>query len=223
MGSQINEILLWKSRKSRRKNDPEKIGILGIYGWGRLALNAAVLDTCVKATVTSTMYKLSRYGYFDSIDEKGRYETKVQLNAQRTKDYKEDKYAYSSGVPADVPPESPQFVKDYVSYYRTPRAYHPRSATKGWTITGFMLFINQPMLCYSTEIHNPVLMIHGEKARSRYFTEDAFKAMTADKTYADNKKLLIVPGATHTDLYDGGEKHYIPFDTIVEFFRINLK
>ena len=208
--------------------NPEKIGIIGICGWGGLALNTAALDTRIKATVVSTMYDMSRVnakGYFDSMDEKARYESKVKLNQQRLKDFRSGTYERGGGVPETVPDEAPQFLKDYHDYYKTPRGYHARSGNSndGWNVTGCMSFVNQPILQYSTEIHSAVLIMHGEKAHSRYFGEDAYKAMVADPTYAANKKLLIIPGANHTDLYDGGKHNYIPFDTLVQFFSDNLK
>lgn len=205
--------------------DPEKIGILGICGWGGLALNAAALDTRVKATVTSTMYDMSRvnaYGYFDKTDANARYEMKKALNAQRIEDFKNvlkgGEYKRGGGVVDPLPEDAPQFVKDYYAYYKTPRGYHKRSlnSNDGWNVTGCMSFINQPILAFSNEIKSAVLMIHGENAHSRYFSEDAFK-----KLKGDNKELLIIDNANHTDLYDNFEK--IPFDKIEKFYRENLK
>jgi len=207
---------------SVQKNvDPEKIGILGICGWGGLALNAAALDTRVKATVTSTMYDMSRvnaYGYFDKTDENARYEMKKALNAQRIEDFKSGTYKRGGGVVDPLPEDTPQFVKDYHAYYKTPRGYHKRSlnSNDGWNVTGCMSFINQPILAFSNEIRSAVLMLHGENAHSRYFSEDAFK-----KLKGDNKELLIIDGANHTDLYDNFDK--IPFDKIEAFYRENLK
>lgn len=207
---------------SVQKNvDPEKIGILGICGWGGLALNTAALDTRVKATVTSTMYDMSRvsaYGYFDKTDADARYEMKKVLNAQRIEDFKSGTYKRAGGVVDPLPDDAPQFVKDYYAYYKTKRGYHPRSlnSNDGWNVTGCMSFINQPILAFSNEIRSAVLMIHGENAHSRYFSEDAFK-----KLKGDNKKLLIIEGANHTDLYDNFSK--IPFDTIENFYKENLK
>ncbi len=211
---------------SVQKNiDSEKIGILGICGWGGLALNAAALDTRVKATVTSTMYDMSRvnaYGYFDKTDENARYEMKKSLNAQRIEDFKNvlkgGTYKRAGGVVDPLPEDAPQFVKDYYAYYKTKRGYHPRSlnSNEGWNTIGCMSFINQPILAFSNEIRTPVLMLHGENAHSRYFSEDAFK-----KLKGDNKELLIIEGANHTDLYDNFDK--IPFDKIETFYKENLK
>ncbi len=200
--------------------DPEKIGIIGICGWGGMAVNAAALDTRIKATVASTMYDMSRvntYGYFDKTDENGRYEMKKSLNAQRIEDYKSGTYKRGGGVPDVLPDDAPYFVKDYYDYYKTKRGYHKRSlnSNEGWNVTGCMSFINQPILSFSNEIRSAVLMIHGEKAHSRYFSEDAFK-----KLKGDNKELMIIPNASHTDLYD--KKDIIPFDKIEKFFKENL-
>ncbi len=203
--------------------DPERIGIIGICGWGGLALNAAALDTRIRATVASTMYDMSRVnakGYFDAEDsEEARYEKKKALNAQRTADFKAGSYELGGGVVDPLPEDAPFFVKDYYDYYKTPRGYHPRSLNSngGWNKTGCMSFLNQPILCYADEIRSAVLVIHGEKAHSRYFGEDAFKKLTGD-----NKELLIIPGAVHTDLYDGGGKDAIPFDKLTDFFKRNL-
>ncbi len=203
--------------------DSEKIGIIGICGWGGLALNAAALDTRIKATVASTMYDMSRVnarGYFDAEDsEEARYEKKRALNAQRLIDYKSGEYALGGGVVDPLPDDAPFFVKDYYDYYKTRRGYHPRSLNSngGWNVTGCMSFLNQPILCYADEIRSAVLVIHGEKAHSRYFGEDAFKKLTGD-----NKELLIIPGAVHTDLYDGGGKDAVPFDKLTDFFKKNL-
>ncbi len=203
--------------------DPEKIGVIGICGWGGLALNAAALDTRIKATVASTMYDMSRVnakGYFDAEDSiDARYEKKKALNAQRLIDYKSGEYALGGGVVDPLPDDAPFFVKDYYDYYKTKRGYHPRSLNSngGWNVTGCMSFLNQPILCYADEIRSAVLVIHGEKAHSRYFGEDAFKKLTGD-----NKELLIIPGAAHTDLYDGGGKDTIPFDKLTDFFKKNL-
>ena len=208
--------------------DSEKIGIIGICGWGGLAINTAALDTRIKATLASTMYDMSRInakGYYDSVDEPARYENKRKLNAQRIEDYKSGKYARGGGVPETLPDDAPQFMKDYQAYYKTPRGYHVRSGNSndGWNVTGCMSFVNQPILCYSKEIHSPVLIMHGEKAHSRYFSETAYKDMTTDSPYAQNKELLIIPEANHTDLYDGGNKNYIPWDKIEAFFKKNLQ
>lgn len=197
--------------------DPERIGILGICGWGGMALNAAAIDTRIKATVTSTMYDMSRVnanGYFDSMDADQRYELRRQLNAQRTVDYRNGSYERAGGVVDPLPADAPQFVKDYYAYYKTPRGYHKHSlnSNDGWNKTSSLSFINMPILTYSNEIRSAVLMIHGEKAHSCYFSRDAFKKLTGD-----NKELLIIPGANHTDLYDNLK--VIPFDKIESFFR----
>ena len=202
--------------------DPERIGILGICGWGGMALNAAAMDTRIKATVTSTMYDMSRVnanGYFDAMDADQRYELRRQLNAQRTLDAKKGTYELAGGVVDPLPDDAPQFVKDYYAYYKTLRGYHKRSlnSNNGWNKTSSLSFINMPLLAYSDEIRNAVLMIHGEKAHSRYFSEDAFK-----KLKGDNKELLIIPGASHVDLYDN-QANVIPFDKIESFFREYLK
>ena len=208
--------------------DPEKIGIIGICGWGGMALNAAALDTRIKATVTSTMYDMSRVnanGYFDEADSAdARYEAKKSLNAARTEAYKKGAYSRSGGcLPYPAPEEAPFFVKDYSAYYKTARGYHVRSlnSNDGWNTIGTMSFINQPILQYSQEIRSAVLMIHGEKAHSRYFSEDAFANMVKGNSYASNKELLLIPGAVHTDLYD--QTNIIPFEKIAEFFENNLK
>ena len=209
--------------------DSERIGILGICGWGGLALNAAALDTRIKATVASTMYNMSRVnanGYFDAADnEKSRHEMRRKLNAQRTKEYAQGFYEQGGGVVEPLPADAPKFVKDYYDYYKTPRGYHKRSGNSndGWTVTGTMSFLNQPILAYSREIRSAVLLIHGENAHSRYFSEDAYRDMSSYTDYRDNKELLIVPGASHTDLYDGGGKNAIPFDKLDRFFTEHLK
>lgn len=200
--------------------DPERIGILGICGWGGMALNAAAIDTRIKATVTSTMYDMSRVnanGYFDSMDANARYELRKQLNAQRTEDAKNGTYALAGGVVDPLPSDAPQFVKDYYDYYKTERGYHPRSlnSNNGWNKTSSLPFINMPLLSYSDEIRSAVLVMHGEKAHSRYFSEDAFK-----KLKGDNKELMIIPGANHVDLYD--RMDVIPFDKLEIFFNKNL-
>lgn len=206
--------------------DSEKIGIIGICGWGGIALNAAALDTRIKATVTSTMYDMSRVnanGYFDSEDsETVRYEKKKALNAQRTKEYKEGVYSRGGGVVDPLPDDAPFFVKDYYDYYKTERGYHMRSlnSNDGWNITGCMSFMNMPILHYSNEIRSAVLMIHGEKAHSCYFSKDAYKTMITNNPYSDNKELMIIPNAVHTDLYDRTD--IIPFEKIVNFFKENL-
>lgn len=207
--------------------DPEKIGILGICGFGGMALNAAAMDTRIKATVTSTMYDMTRVnakGYFDADDNAdARYATKQALNAQRTADYKAGSYARAGGVVDPLPADAPFFVKDYYDYYKTARGYTERSlnSNDGWNVTSSLSFVNMPILRYSNEIRSAVLVIHGEKAHSCYFSRDAFANMVRDNPYADNKELLIIPGAVHTDLYD--RKDIIPFDKITQFFHSNLK
>lgn len=211
------------------KADSERIGIIGICGWGGMALNAAALDTRIKATVASTMYDMTRVnakGYFDAEDsEEARYEKKKAMNAQRLEDYRSGTYALGGGVVDPLPEDAPFFVKDYHDYYKTKRGYHARSLNSngGWNITGCMSFLNQPILKYSNEIRSAVLIMHGEKAHSCYFSRDAYADMVKDNPYADNKELLIIPGAVHTDLYDGGGKDAIPFDKMEEFFTENLK
>lgn len=201
--------------------DPEKIGIIGICGWGGMALNAAALDTRIKATITSTMYDMSRVnanGYFDAEDTpEARYEKKKALNAQRIVDYKKGNYELGGGVVDPLPDDAPFFVKDYYDYYKTSRGYHPRSLNSngGWNKIGCMSFLNQPILAYSDEIRSAVLMIHGEKAHSCYFSRDAFT-----KLQGQNKELLIIPDAVHTDLYD--RMDVIPFEKMEQFFVENL-
>lgn len=213
---------------SVQKNaDPEKIGIIGICGWGGMAVNAAAIDTRIKAVVASTMYDMTRVnakGYFDSEDsEEARYEKKKALNAQRIEDYKNGTYTLGGGVVDPLPDDAPFFVKDYYDYYKTDRGYHARSLNSngGWNITGCMSFMNQPILRYSNEIRSAVLLIHGEKAHSCYFSRDAYADMIKDSAYADNKELMIIPGAVHTDLYDRTD--IIPFDKIEKFMQDNMK
>lgn len=206
----------------REDVDPERIEIIGICGWGGMALNAAAIDTRIKATVTVTMYDMSRVnanGYFDAMDADARYELRKKLNAQRTIDARNGSYALAGGVVDPLPEDAPQFVKDYYDYYKTKRGYHKRSlnSNNGWNVTSSLSFINTPLLTYSDEIRSAVLMIHGEKAHSRYFSEDAFK-----KLKGDNKELLIIPGASHVDLYDN-QAGVIPFDKIERFFYTYLK
>ena len=207
--------------------DPEKVGILGICGWGGMALNAAAMDTRIKATVTATMYDMTRVnvkGYFDSADSAdARYEKKKALNAQRTEDYKTGTYARAGGVVDPLPEDAPFFVKDYYDYYKTERGYTERSlnSNEGWNTTSSLSFMNMPILRYSNEIRSAVLVIHGDKAHSCYFSKDAFADMVKDNPYAGNKELLLIPGAVHTDLYD--RKDVIPFDRIENFFRQYLK
>ena len=202
--------------------DAEKIGIIGICGWGGMALNVAALDTRIKATVASTMYDMSRVnanGYFDENDNSDdRYETRKSLNAQRIVDYRNGSYELGGGVVDPLPEDAPFFVKDYYDYYKTSRGYHARSLNSngGWNKIGCMSFMNQPILCYSDEIRSAVLVMHGEKAHSCYFSKDAFK-----KLQGDNKELLLIPDAVHTDLYD--KTDVIPFDKLEQFFKENLK
>ncbi len=209
--------------------DPERIGIIGICGWGGMALNAAALDTRIKATVVSTMYDMARVnakGYFDAEDSSdARYAKRQALNAQRTADYRNGSYALGGGVVDPLPEDAPAFVKDYYDYYKTQRGYHPRSlnSNNGWNVIGCMSFLNQPILQYSNEIRSAVLIMHGEKAHSCYFGRDAYANMVKDNPYAGNKELLILPDTTHTDLYDGGGKNAIPFDKMEEFFHAYLK
>ncbi len=200
--------------------DADKIGVLGICGFGGFALNAAAMDTRIKATVTSTMYDMTRVsarGYNDSVDSKARYEQKKQLNTQRTEDFRLGSYAKAPGLPEKLTGSEPQFVKDYFGYYKTSRGFHERSINSNgnWNTTSVLSMMNMPILAYSDEIRTPVLMIHGENAHSRYFSEDAFK-----KLKGNNKKLMIIKGANHVDLYDNLKK--IPFDKIVQFFQENL-
>lgn len=198
--------------------DPEKIGIIGICGWGGMALNAAAIDTRIKATVAVTMYDMTRVnakGYFDSEDsEEARHEKREALNNQRTMDYKNGSYERAGGVVDPLPDDAPFFVKDYYNYYKTSRGYHKRSlnSNDGWNITSTLSFLNMPILSYSDEIRSAVLLVHGEKAHSCYFSKDAFAKLTGD-----NKELMIIPGAVHTDLYDRTD--IIPFDKITEFLR----
>lgn len=198
--------------------DAERVGILGICGWGGMALNAASLDTRIKATVTSTMYNMTRInakGYFDEADSAdARHEMKVMLNNQRTEDFKNSEYAMGGGVVDPLPDDAPFFVKDYYDYYKTERGYHKRSlnSNDGWTAIGTMSFISQPIIAYSDEIRSAVLIIHGEKAHSCYFSKDEFEKLTGD-----NKELMIIPEAVHTDLYD--DMDIIPFDKIIEFYN----
>ena len=206
--------------------DGEKIGILGICGFGGMALNAAAMDTRIKATVTSTMYDMSRVnakGYFDSTDSAdARYEMKQALNAQRTQDYQSGTYARAGGVVDPLPEDAPFFLKDYYDYYKTQRGYTERSlnSNDGWNVTSSLSFVNMPILHYANEIRSAVLMLHGEKAHSCYFSRDAFAHMVEGNPYTANKELLIIPGAVHTDLYD--RKDIIPFDKITSFFHAYL-
>lgn len=203
--------------------DAERIGIIGICGWGGMALNAAALDTRIKATVASTMYDMTRVnanGYFGSEDsEEARYQKKAALNALRTKEFASGEYSLGGGcLELPVPEDVPFFVKDYSEYYKG-RAYHVRSLNSngGWNSIGCMSFMNQPILKYSNEIRSAVLIVHGEKAHSCYFSRDAYAAMTAGSKYTDNKELMIIPHAVHTDLYDNVD--VIPFDKFQSFFE----
>lgn len=202
--------------------DPERIGIIGICGWGGMAINAAAMDTRIKATVASTMYDMTRVsanGYFDSENTaEARYEKKKAMNVQRTEDYRNGSYALAGGVVDPLPEDAPQFVKDYYAYYKTSRGYHPRSLNSngGWNITSSLSFMNMPLLQYSQEIRSAVLLVHGEKAHSCYFSRDAFQKLTGD-----NKELLIIPGASHVDLYD--RMDVIPFEKLKRFFEEYLR
>ena len=206
---------------------PERIGIMGICGWGGMAINAAAIDTRIKATAAMTMYDMSRCtanGYFDSEDsEQARYEKRKAMNEQRIVDYKNGSYALGGGVVDPLPDDAPFFVKDYYDYYKTERGYHERSLNSngGWNITSSLSFLNMPILHYANEIRSAVLLVHGEKAHSCYFSRDAFANMTKDSKYSDNKELLIIPEAVHTDLYD--KTDIIPFDRLEQFFILNLK
>ena len=211
------------------KVDPDRIGIIGICGWGGMALNTAALDPRIKVTVASTMYDMTRVnanGYFDSEDsEEARYEKRKAMALQRLEDLKSGDCKRAGGcLPLPVPKDAPFFVKDYSEYYKG-RAYHERSlnSNDGWNVTGCESFMNQPILKYTNEIRNAVLIIHGEKAHSCYFSKDAYANMIKDSKYTDNKELLIIPGASHTDLYDGGEKKVIPFDKMDGFFQEYLR
>ncbi len=209
--------------------DPRRVGIIGICGWGGMALNTAALDTRIKATAVMTMYDMTRVnakGYFDSEDsEEARYAKKAALCAQRLEDLKAGAYKTAGGVVDPLPPDAPFFVKDYYDYYKTPRGYHPRSLNSngGWNVVGCESFLNQPILRYSSEIRSAVLMVHGEAAHSCYFSKDAYADMVRDSKYSENKELLLIPGAVHTDLYDGGGKNAIPFDKLESFFLEHLQ
>ena len=207
--------------------DLGRIGIIGICGWGGMALQTACIDTRIKATVTSTMYDMSRVagnGYFDAADnEEARHQARVAVNAQRTQDYKAGEYVRAGGVVDPLPEDAPYFVKDYYAYYKTPRGYHPRSlnSNDGWTVNTGTSLMNMRLFTYTREIRSAVLMIHGDKAHSCYMSRDAYADMVKDSRYADNKELLIIPGASHTDLYDRTD--IIPFDKIEAFMKENLK
>ena len=209
--------------------DPERIGIIGICGWGGMALNAAAIDTRIKATLTSTMYDMARVnanGYYDSEDsEEARYAKKTVMNAQRTEDYRNGEYKLAGGLPSpeELTEDTPWFIKDYTGFYKTKIGYHPRSVggNGGWNVTGGISFLNQPILKYVNEIRSAVLMIHGEKAHSLYFSKDAYAAIIDGNRYTDNKELMIIPDAVHTDLYYKFD--VIPFDKIESFFTEYLK
>ena len=212
--------------------DSERIGIIGICGFGGMAVNAAALDPRIKATVASTMYDMSKVnveGYFASEDTPSqRQEKRRALAAQRTKDYASGTYERAGGVIDPLPEDAPWFVKDYHAYYKTPRGYHERSGNSndGWNVIGCQSFLNQPLLAWAGEIETPVLLIHGEKAHSRYFSEYAFERMTSKHVVGEsakegNKELLIIPGASHVDLYDD-VAGVIPYDKIEQFFNTNL-
>ena len=211
------------------KADPDRIGIIGICGWGGMALNTAALDTRIKATVAVTMYDMTRVnakGYFDGEDsEEARYRKKEAMCAQRLEDLKRGEYKPGGGVVDPLPDDAPFFVKDYYDYYKTPRGYHPRSLNSngGWNVIGCESFINQPILQYSNEIRSAVLIVHGDAAHSCYFSRDAYANMIKDSKYTANKELVIIPGASHTDLYDGGGVGAIPFDKIESFMNENMR
>lgn len=207
--------------------DPERIGIIGICGWGGIALQTAVIDTRIKASVTSTMYDMSRVtgnGYFDANDnEEARHKMRVALNKQRTADFKAGSYAKAGGVVDPLPEDAPKFVKDYYAYYKTPRGYHKRSlnSNSGWNVTAATSLLNTRLFTYTNEIRNAVLVIHGDQAHSCYMSKDAYADMIKDSKYTDNKELLLIPGASHTDLYD--QKNIIPFAKMGAFFDKYLK
>ncbi|MEE8856859.1 MAG: alpha/beta hydrolase [Lactobacillus sp.] len=207
--------------------DSERIGIIGICGWGGMALQTAAIDTRIKATVTSTMYDMSRVtgnGYFDANDnEEARHKMRVALNKQRTADFKAGSYAKAGGVVDPLPEDAPKFVKDYYAYYKTPRGYHKRSlnSNSGWNVTAATSLLNTRLFAYTNEIRNAVLMIHGDQAHSCYMSRDAYADMIKDSKYTDNKELLLIPGASHTDLYD--QKDIIPFAKMEAFFDRYLK
>ena len=208
--------------------DPGRIGIIGICGWGGMALNAAALDTRIKATVASTMYDMSRInakGYFDSEDsEEARYQHRAAMCQQRLEDLRRGEYRLGGGVADPLPEDAPFFVKDYYDYYKTARGYHKRSLNSngGWNVIGCESFMNQPILTYTNEIRSAVMVMHGDAAHSFYFGRDAYENMIRDSRYTDNKEMLVIPGAVHTDLYDGGGKDAIPFDKLADFFTLYM-
>lgn len=207
--------------------EAERIGILGICGWGGIALNAAALDPRIKATVSITLYNLTRVtqrGYFDTMDEEARHQLKLRLATQRTEEFRTGEINPGGGLPAEAPADAPDFLKQYIDYYKSEdRGYHPRSlnSNMGWNITTHLMRLNQDLWSAASEIRTPVLIVHGEKAHSRYFGEEAYQKVTSGR-YAGNKRLLIVPGATHCDLYDGGKDHFIPWNDILDFYTSNL-
>ena len=207
--------------------DNEKIGIIGICGWGGMALQTACIDTRIKATIVSTMYDMSRIagnGYFDEQDnEEARYQSRVNLNNQRNEDYKNGSYALAGGVIDPLPENAPEFLQGYHAYYKTPRGYHKRSLNSngGWVIQSSTSMMNVRLLHYSNEIRSAVMIVHGDKAHSFYMGKDAYNNMIKDSKYTNNKELVVIPGATHTDLYD--QKDKIPFDKIEKFLKDNLK
>lgn len=197
--------------------DPDRIGIIGICGWGGMALQTAALDTRIKATAAMTMYDMSRntaLGYFDSIDEEGRYEARVAYNNQRTEDYRNGAYTMAGGLPEEAAEDAPQYVKDYVAYYKTERGYHPRSVNSndGWAATASGSLMNMRLFEYAPEIRSAVLLVHGEEAHSLMYSQSAYELLQGD-----NKELMIIPGANHTDLYD--QMDIIPFDKLQSFFE----
>ena len=203
--------------------DADRISVIGICGWGGMALQTACIDTRIRATVAITMYDMSRVagnGYFDSADnEEARYQARVAINAQRTEDFKNGTYKLGGGTIDPSITDAPEFVRRYSQYYRV-RAYHPRSlnSNNGWNVTAGTSLMNTRLLTYAGEIRSAVLLVHGENAHSRYMSEDAFKLLKGD-----NKELFIVPDADHCDLYDGGDNHVIPFDKIESFLREHIK
>ncbi|MGM9795121.1 MAG: alpha/beta hydrolase [Candidatus Aphodosoma sp.] len=208
--------------------DAENIGILGICGWGGIAINAAALDPRIKASVCITLYNLTRVtqqGYFDTMNEDNRYELKKQLATKRTEEFRIGEILPQGGLPDEPTPDATEFLKQYVDYYKSKkRGYHPRSlnSNMGWNITSILMRLNQNLWIAASELRSPVLIVHGEKAHSRYFGEEAYQKLTSGK-YADNKQLLIVPNATHCDLYDGGDGNFIPWNNIIDFYHHNLK